>query len=208
MTADPLQYLVVGEASQSVVVAPVLLSIPGLGNFLSDRTVDVSTSTVSHYPRHFTYKLPNEVSGTDATLAPLCLDVPVSDTSPLGTFRGEVFDSPAPYAYNGNPGTKLPAQYQGWRIPTYTYERFNLGVTDAKTYVDLYATNAVLYTGVPHPEVNAEQGFGDYPLIPYAFEFSPTTHAAFENPLVNPNIGGGGGGSERPEEGLLYPRKV
>ena len=86
-----------------------------------------------------------------------------------------------------------------------------MGIQNFQTFIDYQypdgIPDAVEYYRTSSELNNENAGLGNSPEIPLGMNVVDRI-APWENELINPNIGSGGSGSARPEDGLLYPRKV
>lgn len=213
MAAEPLEARAVGNISQTKVLNPIVNAIPNFNPGGSQQVmpgaVGGGTTDIIHDTRDRV--IPGETLGT-APGAPLIFTrIFLPETSPFGRFRQEVTDGPEQYQYNDRPGTPLPVPYKFWDVRRYNVRYFQMGIQDFGQFIDyLYPDgipDAVTYYRTPSELNNEVAGLGNTPEMPLGMNVVDRI-APWENELINPNIGSGGSGSARPEDGLLYPRKV
>lgn len=162
--------------------------------------------------RSFVASIPGETIGYSVNVPPVIVEITIADSSALGRFRAEVITGLSTYQYNGRPGTPFTDNYVGWKNgwSGSRLEYPHLG------WVDCMSQMYQMYTGTPayyvaswtNIEVSSFRGVGNEPEAVMDVGFTITTNEPWNNPLLNPALAGGGGGSERPDDGLLYPRKV
>ena len=208
MTADPIESFVGGEPAAQV--AYVTDWLPAWWELPGDQPhahAGSSFRLVNAAPY-----VPGEWNGYNLSVSPVIVDVPVSQDSSLGQFRAEVFTGLSTYQYNGRPGTPFTDPYVGWMGGGNSYRReyYNLGWLDGMDQMNqVYTGTPTYYTASwTNPEVSSFRGVGDEPEMVLDGEFTTMTHNPWNNPLLNPALAAGGGASERPDDGLLYPRKV
>ena len=215
MAAEPLEARAVGNISQTKVVNPITSSIPNFNPAENQQVVPGAvagdTTNIVHDTKRF---IPNETLDT-APGAPLILTrIYLPATSPFGRFRQEVTDGPEQYQYEDRPGTPFPVPYKYWDVQRNSYSRryFQMGIQNFQQFIDyLYpdgVPDTVTYYRTPSNLNSEVAGLGNTPEMPISGENIVDRIAPWENQLLNPNIGSGGSGSARPEDGLLYPRKV
>ncbi|QNJ26001.1 hypothetical protein SynSYN20_01674 [Synechococcus sp. SYN20] len=207
MAADPVQAIVDFSTSvQSIrVIAPFKKFLPIPGQLLVNPAVpplltkDFRRGVISSVH-------PGPYVGTQ-----VIQQVDVSQTSPLGRFRGEVHAGPSPYQLNGRPGTPSISLKGSWN-QRYIDQETMWSAAVLISEDDLHPLTAVeYYTDNDFYLINTDFGTQFRSVSPLiAGDVLQEVCASVNNPYLNPILRGegGNGGSVRPDDGLLYPRKV
>jgi hypothetical protein len=205
MAADPVQAIVDFSASVQAlrIVAPLKQFLPSPGEIFIVRPVH-TWQTLDFRRAVIPSVHPGPYVGTQ-----VIREVDVSETSVLGLFRAQAFRGPDPFPRAGRPGTLSPTDL-AWRRE-YSEERFDprqvlISEEDLHplTAIEYYSDNSFYLK-------SSEFGTELRSISPtISGEVIEQVCSAVNNPFLNPILRGDGdsGGSVRPEEGLLYPRKV
>lgn len=216
MAADPLQYKVdLSAGAAAVVVAPIVSSIPGFN--IANPFTEIPPGPNVLEAKYFA--TPMKVYGTGASTpqqSVIQYKEPATG-SELARFRDRLHTGPDPYQLNGRSGTPHPSDY-GKFSATHSQSRHRM--------VRMYLIDASVHLSVLGDAMNGdvewEANFTNVPgTTPYGETMGltpqlpahPTTvrliFDSVESPIPTASQPGGGGpDSVRPEEGLLYPRRV